>query len=92
MTRKTLPDRRQCRRVIPGKSGLFGQGLLPCGMAGSVSSKMTSLVLTREFQGDCLKIIFLGEAEATITLSVKSQIADVGLSMGDCILGLLCLF
>ena len=41
---------------------------------------------------DCLKITFPGEAEATITLDVKSWIADVGLSVGDSILGLLCLF
>ena len=46
-------------------------------------------MLTRKFQIDWLKFTFLGEADSAIRLGVKSLFADLGLSTGDSIVGLL---
>lgn len=53
--------------VILVKSGLF-QARSPC--LGSVR-QINSLVLTRLFQIDWLKVIFLGKAETVVRLGVK---------------------
>lgn len=48
--------------------------------------------LGQEIPGRWVKAAFLGEAETTIRLGIKSQCADMGLSTSDFILGPLSLF
>lgn len=68
------------KRKFLTKSVLFQQGhpLLGEGL-GSIR-QMTSLVPTRLFQMDWLKVVFLEEAETAIRLDIKSQFADVKLA------------
>ena len=54
--------------------------------------QITSLVLTRLFQIDWLKVTFLAEGETAVRLGIKSWFADMGLSTSDSIWGLLPLF
>lgn len=53
---------------------------------------VTSLVLIKRFQIDCLQVTFLGKVETVIRSDIKSWFADVGFSTSDSILGLLYLF
>lgn len=66
------------------KIDYFRQGHLPLGE--SLTRMVTSLVLTRKFQIDLLKVTFLGKAEN----AMKSWLPDI--STSDSILGLLLLF
>ena len=49
--------------------------------------QITSLVLTRKFQTDWLKVTVLGEAEIVVRLSIKIWSADMVLSTSDFIWG-----
>lgn len=50
----------------------FRQSSDPLGKAGTLIRQITSLELTRKFQTDSFKLPFLGEAETTVGLGIKS--------------------
>lgn len=79
------------KEVINGKKNYFRWGHLPLGEGGSISGGL-SHCLGQEIPGSWVKAAFLGEAETTIWLGIKSQCADMGLSTSDFILGPLSLF
>lgn len=84
---KFLPGRRR-RGFILAQSGLFPARSAFWGRLGSIR-QMASLVLTRQLQPDRLKVTYLGEAETTIRLGIKSWFADRGVSTIDSVRGLL---
>ena len=54
--------------------------------------QITSLVLTRKFKTNWLKVTFLDGAENAVRLSIKTWFTDTELSTADSIWGLLFLF
>lgn len=68
--------------IVSGKVTSYG------GREGSVM-QITSLVLTRQFQVHWVTVAFLGEAESTVMLGIKSWFAHMGLSTSGSVLGLL---
>lgn len=54
--------------------------------------KVTSILTTRKFQIVWIKIVFLGEVEATIKLGIKSWFGDMGINTSDSIWSLLSVF
>lgn len=63
------------------KSPSYGDG------GGSIR-QIDSLVLTKRFETDWLKAIFLGKDESAIRLGSKSWLADVGFRVTDSTLDL----
>lgn len=75
------------KEVVSTESIVSRKVILIWATQGSIT-QITSVVLTRTFQTDWLKITFLGEAETLVKLSIKSQFGDLGLAQvtpfGDC--------
>ena len=72
--------RRQGKEVILAKSEMFQIESPSFGKRWWSIRQITSLVLTRYFQIDWLKITLPGEAEIAIWLCIKSWFTDGGLA------------